>query len=586
MMRWIILGIVLLLLIGTGTARGEIKPDFLMNSDPELRLPDPVKDFTRDFKGVWIQALQRPDIDLQRMTAETIALAHQHGIPDLIETVPALEAILTKESSHPAARFAAARALIVLDSRASSEKLWNASQAFGSELRQLVEPAMAEWNFGTAKSSWAARLESKETRPRELVLAIRGVGRTNEVSALPTLKAMIFDQVRTPDIRLEAAVAAGKLAETGLETDAAALCRSKRAQKTVHRLCAVQLLARHRSDVAIPLLLELAVDEEPSVAAKAFERLNDIDPTHVLPLVETAIKNADPFVRREAARAYLSRPNPSRVHDVALLLDDPHPDVRSQVREGLFDLSSNPELSEPVRSAAMDRLSSDGWKGQEQASLLLGELQYTPASGRLVELLESPREQVMVASAWALRKIADPTSIPGIVHKIRRQTIERRLVGSNGLDLQVAHLFEACAQMNAKEGIPLMLEYVPKSLPMGVPSRGAAIHALGKLHAGSPDKAIVDRLHGRITDMGTMPPEFDLIKQQSAIALARMKAVDEAPTIRKFVADGTPCTLLGLAYLWAIKELTGEELPEPGPMTFPQGVWFLDPLGPRALNWP
>lgn len=72
-------------------ALAEIEPDFLMDSDPELHLPKPVKDFNPNLTALWMKALERPEIDMQRMAAETIARAHQRGIPDLVKAVPRIE---------------------------------------------------------------------------------------------------------------------------------------------------------------------------------------------------------------------------------------------------------------------------------------------------------------------------------------------------------------------------------------------------------------------------------------------------------------------------------------------------------------
>lgn len=582
MSRFFIAALAAILLVAPSALRAQIKPSFLMDIDPELKLPDRITSFTRDFKGVWIQALERPEIDLQRMAADTVAAAHKHGIPDLVETVPVLEKILAAPDSHPSARFAAARALIVLDSRSSAGKLLHASQNFGSELRQLVEPAMADWDFAPAKTIWTNRISTTEVRQRDLVLALRGLGKTRETVVLPDLLKIVLDTLRTADVRLEAAAAAGQLADSGLETDASALAASKRPGDIFLRVCALRLLSRHSSETARQLLGQLAVDTEPSVASAALHRLNEIDPALVLPFVEQSLQNADPLVRDEAISAYLSLPNPSRMRRLGPLLGDSHPDVRAHVREGFYRLADQPDLSEPIRSSAMEVLVGQRWQGHEEAALLLGTLDFTPASMRLVELLDSPRGSVMLASAWALRKLSDRKTIPGILDKISRQTVIRKTVPYNDvLDMQVAHLFEACGRMRAKEATPLLLQYVPKDLRMGHLSRSAAIWVLGWLNAGVPDKPLSDALLARALDTAILLPESDLVKQHSVIALARMKAVEHAPAIRNIIAGKTPHSYLGLGVRWAVKELTGEELPEPVPEFVGQGVWFLEPLPAR-----
>src|SRR5690606_10853947 len=104
-------------------------------------------------------------------------------------------------------------------------------------------------------------------------------------------------------------------------------------------------------------------------------------------------------------------PNPAirYVDPLSQLLADPHPEVRQFVCECLFEWCdiSDPGMNEAIRDAAMNVLEGDRWQGQEQAALLLGALEHEPAADRLIELLESPREEVRVPAAWGLRKVAN-----------------------------------------------------------------------------------------------------------------------------------------------------------------------------------
>jgi len=566
----------------TTTVYAEIKPDFLMQSDPKLHVPEVERKIVRDFKSLWQQTLQRPEVDLQRLTAESIARAHQFGIPDLIETVPDLERILQEPSSHPTARFATARALIELNSRDSADKLMKAAQDFGADLRQLVEPAMAEWNVASARQVWLKRLDTRNVRARDLILAYRGLGKVREASAMQPLLAVVMDLVRSPDLRLEAAAAVGQLSESGLEESADRLSHETRTSRIINRRCAIHFLARHESEVARKQLIEMATDTEPSNAAAALQRLNEIDSNLVLPLAETAMKNADVHVRMQGAIAYIKLPTPARIVPVAQLLDDQHPTLRRHVCTELVRLAGNPDLGDAVRSSAMDVFKTDRWQGQEQCSLLFGALQFKPAATRLVEVLESTRPEVMVSSSWALRRVADPSTIPPILDKIKRQTEARRTNFKFELDHQVAHLFEACRQMNAKEAIPQMVEYIPKSMIMGDYSRCAAIWTLGVFYEGNPDKALAEQLIGRVTDMAVLPmPELLTVKQFCAISLARMKAVEHAAAIRGILEMDGPVSMYGMGLRWALKELTGEEFPVPKQSKIIEGNWFLEPLFPE-----
>ncbi len=568
----------------SGVGRAEIRPDFLMESDPDFHRLPTIKNPMPEHVRIWIEVLARPEIDYQRMAAESIAVAHEKGIPDLIKAVPPLETVLTAPSSHPSARFSAARALIALESRSSSEKLFDVSQKNGLDLRQLIEPALAEWNYLPIRPVWLKRLETRETRPRDLVLAIRGIRRVHETSASTKLKQLTLDLIQTPEIRLEAASAAGELAETGLEVDADRLIHETRTPSTINRHCAVRYLSRHSSESARKILAELATDREPSVAAAALQRLHQIDSALVLPFVELAIQNNDVNVRTQAALAYLKLPTNDRIRSVAESLDDPHPDLRKLVCERLFHIAKQPEFEETIQSAAMEILSRDRWRGQEQAALLLGELGHKPAWKRLAELLESPRREVMIASAWSLRKIADPESIPAIIDKIRRQMEIRKSNQAQEIDLQVAHLFEACGRMVAKEAEPVALMYVPKNIVLGERSRCAAIWALGWFHAGDPDRALGRQLIERINDNDVLPVESFDVKRFCIVTLGRMKASEYAAEFRQNLGKVTSNDKFSLSKRWALTQMTGEEFPDPIPESAGYGIWFLDPIPPKAAS--
>lgn len=557
--------------------RAEIKPDFLMDTNPDCKTLPPVPASMQRYVELWITALERPEVDYQRMSAESLAQVSQLNAPGIDKAIPRLEKIVTDESSHPVARFAAARALIAMGSRNSAEKLFQASQTHGSDLRQLIEPALANWDFGPIKAIWKNRLETPDKWPRDFTLATRGIGKVRDGSTLPTLRSIVFNLILSPDVRLESASAMGQLSQTGLEEDADRISHEKRTNPFVNRHCAIRLLAQHDSEAARRLLTELAVDAEPSIAAAALERLNAIDPALVLPLAEQGLKNLDANVRRQAAHAYIILPTPDRIKSLSVLLDDPFPSLRRHVCSSLNDLAKRPELDASIRSCAMEALHGEGWRGQEQAGLLLGQLEHQPAANRLVALLESTRKEVMVSSAWALRKIADRATVAAIIDKIERQTKIRKMNPTVALDHQVAHLFESLGKMGIKGAEPLMRQYIPKDFAMGERSRGAAIWALGWLHEDVPDNALAQQLMDRVNDNG-IPPEMMGVKHQSIITIARMKSVSFAAEIREAIATSTPNERLALARRWAVQHLTGEELPGPQGDIVGASGWFLEPL--------
>lgn len=559
-----------------------IEPVFVMDADPGLNYPEPVEDFDPEMARLWLQALNRPEADLQRMAAETIARAHRYGVPELSQAVPRLEEILLADTSHPASRFAAANALITLDSRSSGDKLFEASQTYGTDLRQLVEPALAEWDHASAKAQWLERLASPDTHSRELILALRGLGVAGDPSALSDIMRVIGDLRRSGGIRLEAATAAGMIADSGLEDAASQLAENTRSPLHVNQISAVRVLARHSSAAAQTLLTELAAHEEPAVAAAALLRLNEIDSTLVLPLAESAIGSPDPQVRRQGVICLLQNPEADHVGLLTPLLADPHPGLRHQVCNGLYELATEADLGEIVRDSAIQVLAADDWRGQQEASLLLGALEHQPAGERLVELLESPRAEVRIPAAWALRKVAVPETVSGIMDKTAALTELRRRQGdSTEIDIMVAHLFEALGVLAAEEAIPQMIAYVPKRADSEF-SRAAAIWALGKISEGELDVELESAFVGRILDFTPQPLESQLVKRMSAIALGRIEALEQVAMMKQYLGGESNRTeegvLMELALGWAILKLSGEESPPPEPLTIDQGQWFLEPI--------
>jgi HEAT repeat protein len=290
------------------------------------------------------------------------------------------------------------------------------------------------------------------------------------------------------------------------------------------------------------------------------------------------MRNADVNVRRQGAAACVLRPTPARVTALARLLDDLHPALRGQVRDDLFRLAMVAEQDESVRTAAAEMLAGESWRGQEQAALLLAALDHKPAAPRLVELLESKRPEVMVATAWGLRRLALPETLPAIFDKARRQTEFRKSSGDvPGLDAQVAHLCEALGLMKYAPAEPVLREYIPKRQDWRL-SRMAGIWALGHLHAGKPDEELAALLIARLTDGDPINPETQAARVSSALSLGRMLAVSQETAMRAWMGPEINPEPVDISIRWALIEMTGEELPPPLPPAGQLRTWFLEPL--------
>lgn len=573
------LWLILICTMGDAPAKpAPIVPDFAMDSDPTLPEVKIVKAYSAKYLPLWIEAAGRPEADFQRLAAASVAQAHLEGIPNMIEAKPALVRIVSAKESHPAARFAAARALIVLEAKDSAPQLLQSAREHGSDIRQLIEPALVGWKYEPAYEVWRQRLASAEVTHRDLMLAVRCLGDARDQTAVPQLLAIVHAAPRLDAERLAAARATGQIKDAGLEAESQKLTRS--GATVIDRLCAMALLERHTSQPARALLLVLAEDPQPSVATAALSRLNAIDSALVLPLAEKSIKSSDSGVRREGVIAFAAHPTAERIKALGKLLDDPHPRVRALVREDFRHLAADPRWNDVVLQSALEALAAESWRGQEQAALLLAALDHKPAAPRLVKLLDSPRAEVMIASAWALKKLAVPETLPAMLQKASYLTDVRlrQQASFAALDMQAAHLFEALGQMNYRPAEPLMKRYIAKNYTMGENSRSAAIWGLGKLYVDKPDEALASAIAERVTEPGgALPPEMNRVRLAGAITLGRMKAAAQAGRLRNFAAEISGGNTY-LALQWSLRKITGEELPTPTPAFESRGGWFLAPL--------
>jgi HEAT repeat protein len=562
-----------------GNERVGIDTEFAMYHDPDFNAPAPVKRLEDRLLPLWRTVLLRSEADYQRQAAEAIAFSAESGFPGM---EAAREDLLTllETADHPAARVAAARALIAIDDRASADALFEASQEHDSQLRLLVEPALANWEYAPIRDIWRERVRDGHTNRRELVLALDGLAAVGDSEVLDAILAIVLSGDRAGDVRLAAARAAGVAdTDTGRE-EAVEQLLGQGVPGVVQRLCAVALLARHDSDFAREQLLALARDAEPAVVEQALGRLNAIDSNLVLPLAGEAMQNPDPKVRRRAADAYVALPTSERIAALSLLMNDIHPDVRVSVRKDLLQLASQPSMDEAVRASAVDVLGGDNWRGQEQAALLLGNLDHEPAAARLFELMRSDRAEVMVATGWALKMLAIPEMLPDMLAHAEFQTAERLAKPSRpGLDEQVAHLIEAFAVMRFQPADDLLRRHVPKDHRYGYFSRGAAMWGLGYLHEGEPDEGLAAQFVERMNDTtDIVNPEVDIAWRMSATALGRMRAESQLDALRARLAHTYEHDAVAYAIRWSILQITGEVIPTPPPEVRGMSGWFLEPL--------
>ncbi|MBL8850703.1 MAG: HEAT repeat domain-containing protein, partial [Planctomycetaceae bacterium] len=352
--------------------------DCVMNHDPQLPVQATRYVLPPEWQSLWQQALEGPEEDLRREAAEAIARAHRLGSSGLDTFPDALRGALTA-SKNPAVRLTIATALIELDVSDAAAELAAMVDAGGDRESLVIESALARWRYAPYREAWLKRLAApQETSRRRLLLAIDAVRVVGDTGAESSLRTLALERTQPADIRLAAAEALAILHTGELIDDARWLAADASQRGIVDRLVAVRILGTDQSEPVRQLLVELAVDPQSAVAVAALQKLLVVDPLLVQPLARQLLGRPEAELRQLAARALFERPTVEHVVTLARLLDDSHFDVRVAARQHLYVLAEQRELHDAVVAHVGEALRAPGWRGQEQAARLAGELDLKP----------------------------------------------------------------------------------------------------------------------------------------------------------------------------------------------------------------
>lgn len=547
--------------------------DSPMYRDPDVPLPRVITVFPEE-KGLWLKALGRPEVELRAEAAAAITRARRRGVKGLETTVAPLRAALDQPDQHPAVVLAVAQTLIVLDAREAAPSLFRAAQDGGTDVRDLVEPVLARWDYRPARAVWLARLQESGIARADLVRAIRGLAELREGQAAEPLRRMVLSERVPGPTRLEAARALDRLGGGSLDEDAGRLAADASPRGVTARLAAATLLLHRQGEPAVRLLQRLTADPEPAVTALAGGRLREIDPQLLVPALDRLLGSPDPKVRSLGVEVLTRRPTTARLRLLADRLDDPHPGVRLQARGGLRDLAARKAFHDAVTAEASRLLAAPSWRGQEQAAILLALLDHKPAAGRLVELLASDRPEVYLAAAWALRKLDVPETLPGVtryVETMLKQLLAPAAAGRDGgrahdmIDHQLSQLNQFLGRRKYAPADAPLRRFVPRGR-LGPESRAAAIWALGWVHEGRQVPDLVPALEARLNDTNNPMPEAPQVRWMSAVSLGRLRAKAALPGLRKFYSGAASFDPISNACGWSVEQLTGEKMPPGQPV--------------------
>jgi hypothetical protein len=560
--------------------------DSLMDRDPAIPTPAIRKTFADGLLDLWLTALERPEAELRTQAAQAIASAHRRGMTGLEKAIPALQQAFER-AEHAHVRLAVAQTLVILDARTSAEFLFKLAQN-DPELRDITDPALAKWDYRPARADWLERLKRPAPYHRDHVRAIQALAAVNESTAVPRLRELLHADDVPDAVRLEIARALGHFQKSDNEADARKL--------TSDPTSAALILRHHSSGDAVKLLQDLARSASPTAAVIAVQRLNELNPDHVLPIADAILASSDPSVRRIGVGVLLQRPTPERIHTISQRMNDPHPEVRTFARQCLLRLAATPEWKPVILDRLAVSLNGTDWRGQEQAALLAGQLKHRPVSSRLVEQLAAKRAEAFIAAAWALRVLAVPETLPPVLSHLQLRHRQINSIGGNAgldnvtadqLDRQLSQLAQLIGEQSYKPADAALRAIFPRFAPGGPPpgftrvggeTRAAAIWALGKLHAGKPPGDLASQIEERLTGDPGMGTDDPRVRRMAALAIVRMKAFDSLPAIRHVAGDKIPTLdMVIVTCRWADEEMSGRPHETPAVVLFPQQDWFLKP---------
>lgn len=576
--RCAVLAFVLMLICGFAAADDRI--DDLMYQDPAFPDASTYAEFSDELKPLWLQALTRPESELQRLAADTIALAHRTGMKGLEDTADKLIAIFEQNELDPTVRNAVARALVTLESNQAAEAFGKSMKSATLELATIIEPALANWDYEPAREIWRQRLEEPANERARRLLAINCLRTVKDEDALADILNLVTDANGEIPTRIAAARAAANINDVELLNAANGLMASEADQPTANMLAAM-LMASQSGPKAVSILKRLATNDSVVVSGLALRRLFEIGPANVYEFAETSIRSKDVNVRRVGCEALVHQADAEAIRLLATVLNDSNPGLRKLVSGSLIQLAQRLTLQDAVIQASVNIVKKDGgWRELEQAIIVLGTLDHEPIAMRFFQLLDHRRPDVAVAASWGIRKLAIVELLPEMfdqaerrVKSFRSRPIEPHL--QIVLDAQLSQLFQAFGEMDYSEPEAIMRTFIPKNTADPARSRAAAVWALGKLKAGKLDEPLAKQLARRLSDISPSDPELMPVRRMSAIALGRMDAKSQLSVLRRF-ADEAPMKS-GQASAWSLKRMTGEvhEFSLERPVR--SSEWFLRP---------
>jgi hypothetical protein len=560
------------------------------DEDPAFNLPAMETYWSDESQQAWMRCLVIDESDLRREAAGTIVIAIKKGMTPIGEFAPPLSSILADSKEMPATRLAAAQALIACDFRDSAGTLEGQLESVPMSVRLVWEPALARWDYRPARELWLETVKAGHSDSALYRLAIESLGQVGEKRATALLSDLVLSAKGTKlSDRFAAVDALARVSpEMALEISTTMLAANPgdptKGARSEERLIGVRLLAAQDSEEAIKLLDEYADDGWNVVKGEALRGLVRTAPQLVVARAAEGIRDPDANIRAATVAALATSHTPDSVAMLAFCMKDRVPSIRTAARNHLLELATDESLFASVVAESEKVVNEEVWQGLEQSMLVLTKLQQRQVKQRLFALLDSPRDEVRVTSAWSLKLMAEKDWAPELLDALQKQIEELQSVPRFQTIYSMAHLVEAMGMLKYGESISVLRTMIPKSAPFHPQIRSGAIWSLGHLLEGNIDAGIVSEIESRLDDGSSFPAEYMTVRSTSAVALGQMNSAGSVELLRKWARSEGPSTTLGTKSDWAISRITGEPRTAPIPAKMSIGGWFVEPALPRKSS--
>ncbi len=441
-------------------------------------------------------------------------------------------------------------AAVLLCNASHAPKLWEASNE-DSICRRQVERALIRWRSDVAVDVWRARCDEPSAPAGELALAIEGLAVVGGSEDRARLDRILRHSSTTLANRLLATKAMGDLISDGLNDLAQEVLDSNLEQR---HLLAANLIAKHRGARTLPQCNAIMASDSSSAQRIAYRTIIDNFPSRAREIVASMSKHSDNLLRMMSLEVLRDVTDEPSLRIQGELMKDRNPEVCKLATQLVFEKSATQRSI--VDDLITENLDCQVWQGVEQAILLATQLKDHSRLPKFLRLLDHPSPDVSIHAGWALMELAnEPEILAGILAHAQVLT---GVAEQTGLvvdydEMRLSFLLESLGKNLYEPATSMLLKYVPKNFKFGIVSRASAVWSLGKLNKAKDNPKLRADLESRVAETSGLPPEHDLIRYTSMLAIGEMAHADCLDTAEKFNVD-LPAPM-GYACQWAIKQI-------------------------------